>query len=196
MTPEDIARVALNYWSRDDAVVAVAIALAESGGRPDAAGDHLSIFDLGYRRYAERWACNGYTSWGLWQIHLPAHRDRLRALVGSDNPCDWAGWLSDPDNNARVAYQISQDSLVATGSRWRPWTTYNTGAYLSYIDAAAFAVDAVYYGPLPPGTPPQEKEPLEYAQDAPHPAEIKAMNNMMGAHAYFFELFDPSFFGG
>lgn len=65
--------------------VAVAVAEAESGGRPDAVGD-------------------GGTSLGLWQIHLPAHPDVSRACA-VDPPCaaraafqisrggtDWTPW--------------------------------------------------------------------------------------------------------
>lgn len=55
LSPNEIAMYAYNAgFSGDDLVTAVAIALAESGGDPNAEGD------------------NG-TSYGLWQIHFTVH---------------------------------------------------------------------------------------------------------------------------
>ncbi len=83
-----------------DPDVAAAVAMAESGGRPAAVGD------------------NG-TSFGLWQVHTPAHPEFNATM------------LLDPQYNARAALAIS-----AGGTTWQPWTTYRTGAYRQYLPAA------------------------------------------------------------
>lgn len=76
--------------------IAAAIAMAESGGNPNAVGD------------------NG-DSCGLWQVNTPSH------------PQYTCSELLDPSFNAKVAYSISQG-----GTNWKPWSTYNSGAYLAY----------------------------------------------------------------
>lgn len=96
-----------------DPQMAAAIAMAESGGNPCAQGDPHGPAD-----------CSGpngtSTSFGLWQIHVPAHPE-----YG-----DGSGLL-DPDANADAAYKISSG-----GTNWTPWSTYNSGAYLQYYPQA------------------------------------------------------------
>lgn len=76
-----------------DPALAAAVAMAESGGNSAAVGD-------------------GGTSFGLWQIHTPAH------------PQFDAGRLLEPAYNAGAAWQISRG-----GTDWTPWTTFTSGAY-------------------------------------------------------------------
>ena len=80
-----------------DPELAAAVALAESGGKAGAIGDHG-------------------TSFGLWQIHAPAHPqfDRNRLL--------------EPDYNAAAALAISSN-----GTNWHPWTTYQQGLHLAWL---------------------------------------------------------------
>lgn len=80
-----------------DPRVAAAVAMAESGGNPAAVGDEG-------------------TSFGLWQIHVPAHPEfDARELV-----------------DARYCAQAAL--LVSHGGRdWTPWTTYRSGAYRAYL---------------------------------------------------------------
>src|ERR1700740_3603313 len=81
MTISDIATVAENAgFSGNDLVTAVAIALAESGGNPNALGD-IGI---------------GQGSFGLWQINSKYHPE-----FGPDFTT-----LYDPQTNANAAYQI------------------------------------------------------------------------------------------
>jgi peptidoglycan hydrolase-like protein with peptidoglycan-binding domain len=80
-----------------DPALAAAVAMAESGGNPYAVGD-------------------GGTSFGLWQIHMPAH------------PEFDASKLLEPNYNAHAALLISK-----SGTDWTPWTTYKTGAYKAYL---------------------------------------------------------------
>lgn len=99
-----------------DLNTAVAIALAESTGRPQAIGDQGS-------------------SYGLWQIHEPAHPE-LFALYP-----DW--W--NPVSNARMAA-----SVHSKAGGWGDWTTYNNGDYKKFLtgngiyeDVGAAAGDAI-----------------------------------------------------
>ena len=134
MAAIDCARAILKYISDiDTAVTLVAIAGAESSWREDAAGD----------RFGGYWSCDGYQSWGPWQINIDAHHSWLVTLVGSSNPCDIARWLSNYDNNALAAATIlARQGLCA-------WTVYeewcggwpHNGRYRSYLDQAREAVN-------------------------------------------------------
>lgn len=90
-------------------------ALAASTGFPDPAlaaavamaesgGNPSAIGDLTLGR-----------SVGLWQINLAAHPNYDEAS------------LLDPQTNADAAYTISN-----AGQNWKPWSTFNSGAYLQY----------------------------------------------------------------
>lgn len=83
----------------------VAIAGAESGWRSDAVGDQG-------------------TSFGLTQVHLPAH------------PQYTAEQMFDPVQNMAAAWEIS-----GGGQNWHPWTTFNTGAYQQYLPEAQQTVE-------------------------------------------------------
>jgi hypothetical protein len=60
---------------------------------------------------------------GLWQINSYWHREVSN------------GQAFKPRRAARAAYRIS-----AGGSNWRPWTTYNNGAYRAHMAQALAAV--------------------------------------------------------
>lgn len=77
--------------------VGAAIELAESGGNPKAVGDQG-------------------TSYGLWQIHLPAHPDVSVACA------------EDPVCATKAAFGIS-----SRGTNWAPWSTFTSGAYRQYL---------------------------------------------------------------
>lgn len=90
---------------------AVAIALAESGGNPNAHNGKAPD-----------------NSYGLWQINMigslgPARRKQFG--LSSNNA------LFDPQVNARAAYAIA-----GGGKTFRPWTTYTSGAYLRFMSRA------------------------------------------------------------
>jgi hypothetical protein len=53
---------------------------------------------------------------GLWQINLRAHPQYTEAQ------------MLDPKQNAAAAYKISRG-----GTNWRPWSTYQSGAYQRYL---------------------------------------------------------------
>lgn len=87
-----------------DPALAASVAMAESGGHTDAVGD-------------------SGTSFGLWQIHTPAHPEYTEAE------------LMDATANARAAYKISSG-----GTNWKPWSTFNSGAYLAYYSPSQAVV--------------------------------------------------------
>jgi soluble lytic murein transglycosylase-like protein len=92
----DLVALARRVGFRDPELAA-AVALAESGGNA------LAVGDFG-------------RSFGLWQIHTPAHPE----YSGQS--------LFDPDYNARAALAISKQ-----GADWSPWTTYKNGTYKRYL---------------------------------------------------------------
>lgn len=96
------------------AAVMVAIAGAESGWNPAALGD--------VSREDATWG----PSVGLWQVRSE------RAQYGTGGPRD-ASRLTDPAFNAAAAYTIYR------GQGLRAWSTYNSGAYRSYLGQAATA---------------------------------------------------------
>ncbi len=112
LTPDQIAMVAQKAgFTGSNLVIAVAVALAESGGNANAQGDV---------------AIGG--SFGLWQVYCRAHPD----LIPPTDPGSVA-WY-DPYQNARWAYEISG------GSNWHPWSTYIHGTYQAFMDKARAAV--------------------------------------------------------
>ena len=112
LTPEQIALVAQKAgFTGRNLIMAVAVALAESGGNADAEGD-VTIGG----------------SFGLWQVFCMAHPD----LIPPSDP-DSVAWY-DPYQNARFAYQISG------GENWYPWSTYKHGTYQAFMDDARAAV--------------------------------------------------------
>jgi Lysozyme like domain len=105
--PQLIALAAGAGFVGDDLTTAVSIALAESGGDPNA--------------YNPERAANtpqGAGSFGLWQIYLKAHPE----YKGQN--------LFDPQLNASAAFAV----YSAAGNSFRPWSTFGNGAYLAHVD--------------------------------------------------------------
>lgn len=98
--------------------IAVAIALAESGGNPQA--------------HNSRPPDNSY---GLWQINmlgaLAAPRRKSFGITSNEQ-------LYDPAINARAMMNISSN-----GSNFRPWTTFTSGAYIKHIQEARASTGVV-----------------------------------------------------
>lgn len=90
--------------------IAVAIALAESGG--DTTNHTFSLV-------------TGDDSYGLWQINMLGQMgpDRRKEFNLSSNED-----LYNPSINARV-----MASLSGGGTNWRAWTTYTRGTYLLFL---------------------------------------------------------------
>jgi peptidoglycan hydrolase CwlO-like protein len=120
LRPEQIALVAQKAgFKGDNLVIAVAVALAESGGNANAKGD-VTIGG----------------SFGLWQIFCVAHP----YMIPPDDPNSVA-WY-DPYQSAQWAYKLSG------GGSWLPWSTYIHGSYLSRMAAAQEGVRILATDPL------------------------------------------------
>jgi Lysozyme like domain len=102
-----LAVAAAAGFSGDDLATAVSIALAESGGNPQA-----------YNPEHGAGAAQGKGSYGLWQIYITAHPEYSAAQ------------LLDPGYNAQAAYAVYSQA----GSTFRPWSTFGNGAYLAHVD--------------------------------------------------------------
>lgn len=100
-------------FSGPDLATAVSIALAESGGNPQA-----------YNPERAAGAAQGRGSFGLWQIYITAH------------PEFSAAQLIDPAYNAAAAYAVYQQA----GNSFRPWSTFKNGAYLAQLEAVNAAM--------------------------------------------------------
>lgn len=96
------------------AIIATAIAFAESGGNP-----------------TSRYNPGPEDSYGLWQINLdPSYKASRMRTLGISSPSQ----LFDPATNARAMYILSSH-----GSNWRPWTTYTSGKYKQFVSQASGA---------------------------------------------------------
>jgi Lysozyme like domain/Excreted virulence factor EspC, type VII ESX diderm len=119
LSPRQIAEYAHDAGFRGkDLATAVAIALAESGGRTKAHND-LPPDD----------------SYGLWQINMlgalgPERRRQFDLDANRD--------LFDPETNAEAAFEIS-----GRGESFRPWTTFTSGRHEQFLDEARRAAKAV-----------------------------------------------------
>lgn len=101
LTPNQIAYYAYRAGFRGAALnQAVAIALAESGGRTEAYNPETAA-----RTKA------GSGSRGLWQIYGTAHPEFNNSQA------------FDPQTNANAAFKIFREA----GNRFSPWSTYNAG---------------------------------------------------------------------
>jgi hypothetical protein len=125
----DIAKYARQAGFNGQALVtAVAIALAESGGNPNAIND-------GSKRGTAEYSV------GLWQINVGGYlRERL-ARWGLTTPSQ----LTNPSINAKAAYSISNG-----GKNWTPWSVYNHNSYQRYLPRAQAAVAAIGSDPSMP----------------------------------------------
>lgn len=108
-----------------DLQIAVAVALAESGGNERA---HNST--------------PPDNSYGLWQINMLGamgpERRRQFGIKSNDE-------LFDPAVNAKAAYDVYKRA----GNKWRPWSTYTNDTYLRYMERAKAAVEAPTPAPSP-----------------------------------------------
>lgn len=126
LTPQQIANYAkVAGFTANGLVLAIAVALAESGGDTAARG---------YNR--DRNGTITSVDRGLWQINSAAHSEV------SDN-CAF-----DPTCCAQAAFRISSH-----GEDWSPWTTYVTGAYKQYMATALQASGTGQQSSAPPPTP-------------------------------------------
>ena len=115
LIPQLVALASGAGFQGDDLVTAVAVALAESGGNPQA-----------YNPEKRAGAAQGYGSFGLWQIYRSAHPE----FEGQN--------LFDPQTNAAAAFSVYRGA----GNSFHPWSTFKSGAYLAHTDAVLQVVNA------------------------------------------------------
>jgi hypothetical protein len=106
-----LSGVALQTMDAERLTLAVAVALAESGGNEGATNTNT----------------NGSVDVGIWQINSVHRRT---------HPNWTPQWLKVPENNAQAMAEIS-----GGGSNWTPWSAYNNGRYEQFMDRARAAVD-------------------------------------------------------
>jgi len=92
---------------------AFAVAMAESGGRMDRPGD--------VRIQNKKWG----PSLGMFQIRS------LKHWKDYNDPNRDGKRLTNADFNAKAAFNISKG-----GTNWKPWSTYQNGSFLKYVDDA------------------------------------------------------------
>lgn len=130
LTPSYVFRLARGAGlSRPRAVIATAIAMAESGLDPGAEGD-VALADA-------TWG----PSLGLWQIRS------VRAQTGTGRARD-AQHLRDPAFNA-----VAMDVISNHGADFSPWSVYKSGAYKQYLDEAEAAARGGPGSTTAPGSP-------------------------------------------
>ncbi|GAA2844303.1 hypothetical protein [Crossiella cryophila] len=141
LTDQQIAQHAYDAGFRGDQLnTAVAVALAESSGRPGAQGD-LTLQNA-------TWG----PSVGLWQIRsLNPGRGTALEQTQRDRVANL-----DPATNATNAFAISNN-----GNNFGAWSTFTNGDYQRYLDRARTASGLVT------GTPVQ---PVQQTEPAPAPA--------------------------
>lgn len=150
-----IAQLASNSgFSGPDLATAVAIALAESSGNPNA-----------YNPETAARAPQGKGSFGLWQIFLNKHPE-------------FAGWnLLDPQVNANAAY-----SIYSRRGGFSDWSTYTGGEYLQYLPQVLamqtpppLTIDAGTGQPVSDSTPTPDLTPMQasvFPSTAPAPGVL------------------------
>lgn len=96
-----------------DLNVAVAVALAESGGNTEA-----------YNPEVAAGTPAGQGSYGLWQIYAKVHPE-------------FNSWnLFDPSANAAAAFSV----YIGAGQTFLPWSTFKNGRYQAFLQSASDAV--------------------------------------------------------
>lgn len=123
-TPGQIALFARNAgFPESELTTAVAVALAESGGKVAAISPPNS---------------NGTRDYGLWQIN------------SVHTQLNWGSWFKG-DQNAYMAKDVWDERERRTGNGWKAWSTYSSGAYIAFLPVAQVGVTAPADGKSDPG---------------------------------------------
>jgi hypothetical protein len=92
----------ISGYARIAGFTAAALVTIVEIGYAESNGNPLAVGDSG-------------TSIGIWQINIPAHPEYTKQV------------LLDPQQNANAAFKV----YTQAGNSFKPWTTFNTGAYLA-----------------------------------------------------------------
>lgn len=115
---------------RDVLTTMLAIGAAESAQFTQDRGDPAA----NYPQYVQ-YACDGYLSFGWWQVFAGVHFDKYTRLTGSSDPCAWYRWAQQPVNAALIAKQV-----LGAGN-YSAWSVYKNGAYKAHLARAIEVVD-------------------------------------------------------
>ncbi len=139
------AREAIKYWTdRATAITMVAIAGAETNWQ-DEPGDPMDQLQ-NPDQYAP-YACNGFTSWGQWQINYRWSASAIQELSGLSDPCEVSAWLLAIENNARAAFNVwTRQGLGA-------WSAFKLRRHQAYLAQATLAIDQALAEANPPEVP-------------------------------------------
>jgi len=157
-------------FNEKNAVIAAAVAKAESGG--DSSNDTVkSGMDPQMK--------NEY-SIGLWQINWKAHKDGTLKKMGITDPEQ----LRDPVTNARVAFNLSG------GSNWSPWSAYDNGKYLPFLAEAQKAAGvspaqftSAQQGNVPGSITPANEGEVVFAEFPPSGVSVSPGTNGGGGYS-------------
>ena len=139
LSRDQIAALAAAVGCQGEALdVAVAIAMAESGGNPAAVGDTTLP----------------HASYGLWQINAIHDSEPEIAALGGAEAC------VDAAKCAQAMWIVSSH-----GTNWEPWSTFKNGAYQKYLGAVSAPV-APPQRPAGPSQAVAEPAALRFARDA------------------------------
>lgn len=111
-----------NNEGSPDLDIAVAVALAESGGNTSATHQNTDAHHS--------------IDYGVWQINSYWHADLLHTHR----------W-DDPAQNAVMAFAVFKDA----GYQWTPWSTFTSGAYRKYLVTATMSGSAGSWHTVVPG---------------------------------------------
>lgn len=164
------ARAVIAVFPEEHRQVMLAIPGAETTWKQEP-GDPLSIYPDGGRA-EEPYSCNGASSFGAWQINLPANHDLVAELSGipARDPCGQARWLLESwDNAARAALDVFQRQGYGA------WTTYRTGAYQAHMAAAQEALAEAQGAPLVPPPGPSPAGPVPFVPWQAPPVTMPAL---------------------
>lgn len=148
MNTDDVAQAALMFWRPEDAIIATAIAIAETGHFADLHGDPLSIFSPADQEKYRPYACGQDLSHGPWQVFAGVHHQLLRAITRNDDPCHWAAYLEDPLDCAYTAFLVWYSRGGYTASGWGAWSVFLNKSYERFLQEADEAVRRLHGVPF------------------------------------------------
>lgn len=126
--------------------IMLAIAGAESSYNARRYGDPLANQSGSNKTACQSINCSNYCSFGLWQIFLAWHWDKIVASGGPDAryyPCEAVEWLYDVYNSTIIAGKILDSSGLTAWTVYRNASTGTTPNYLEWMDAAEVAMQIV-----------------------------------------------------
>lgn len=111
-------------WNKENRIIAIAVAFAESGGETDAIGRSSTGSSVGNNDH------------GLWQISGRWNGQLLKDVANRGQ-----SWR-DPHVNAWLAFKVWKTQ------GWEAWSTFTSGSYEKYLPDAKIAIE-MPFRPIP-----------------------------------------------